>query len=145
MTEGVKLAEKADLPAFIKDFILTHHGHGVAKYFYIKYKNEHPEEEIDPEPFTYPGPNTFTREQAILMMADAVEAASRYLPEYTEESISNVVNKIIDQQVSEGYFKECPITFRDIALAKIVLTERLKSIYHTRIQYPELKKTETKA
>lgn len=145
VTEGVKLAEKADLPAFIKDFILTHHGHGVAKYFYIKYKNEHPEEEIDPEPFTYPGPNPFTREQAILMMADAVEAASRSLPEYTEESISNVVNKIIDQQVSEGYFKECPITFRDIALAKIVLTERLKSIYHTRIQYPELKKTETKA
>lgn len=145
VSEGVKLAEKENLPAFIKDFILTHHGHGLAKYFYIKYKNEHPDEDIDTEIFTYPGPNPFTREQAILMMADTVEAASRSLPEYTEDSISALVNRLIDQQVSEGYFKECPITFRDIALAKIVLIERLKSIYHTRIQYPELKQAEAKA
>ena len=88
----------------------------------------------------YPGPNPFTREQAILMMADTVEAASRSLTEYTEESIISLVNKLIDQQVADGFFKECPITFRDIAQAKLVLIERLKAIYHTRIQYPELKK-----
>lgn len=74
------------------------------------------------------------------MIADGVEAASRSLPEYTEETISNLVNKIIDGDVSEGYFRECPITFRDIALAKLVLIERLKAIYHTRISYPEPKK-----
>ena len=79
-------------------------------------------------------------EQAILMIADGVEAASRSLSEYTEESISELVNRIIDGDVAEGFFKECPITFRDLALAKLVLIERLKSIYHTRISYPEAKK-----
>ena len=90
--------------------------------------------------FQYPGPNPFTREQAILMMADTVEAASRSLNEYTEESISTLTNKLIDSQVADGFFRECPITFRDIALAKYVLIERLKSIYHTRISYPHLNK-----
>lgn len=140
VTKGVKEAERANLPAFIKDFILTHHGKGITKYFYIKYKNEHPDEDVDIQEFAYPGPNPFTREQAILMMADTVEAASRSLPEYTEDSICDLVNRLIDQQVADGFFKECPITFRDIAQAKLVLIERLKAIYHTRIQYPELKK-----
>lgn len=140
VTEGVKIAEKANLPTIIKDFILTHHGRGMAKYFYIKYQNEHPDEVVDKEQFTYPGPNPFTREQALLMMADTCEAASRSLQEYTEESISSLVDRLIDAQVADGCFKDCPITFRDIAQAKLVLTERLMSIYHTRIQYPELKK-----
>lgn len=140
VTEGIKLAEKANLPTIIKDFILTHHGRGMAKYFYIKYQNEHPDEVVDKNVFTYPGPNPFTREQALLMMADTCEAASRSLKEYTEESISSLVDRLIDSQVAEGCFKDCPITFRDIAQAKQVLTERLMSIYHTRIQYPELKK-----
>ena len=116
------------------------HGRGKTKYFYISWKNEHPDEEPNEELFTYPGPNPFTKEQAILMMADSVEAASRSLPEYTEESISNLVDKIIDSQVAEGYFKECPITFKDIATVKNVFKEKLKTIYHTRISYPELKK-----
>ena len=140
INEGLKLAEKYDLPSIIKDFISTHHGTGKTKYFYISYKNEHPNEKIDENLFTYPGPNPFTREQAILMMADTVEAASRSLPEYTEESISALVNRLIDAQVSEGFFEDCPITFHDINVAKQVLIERLKSIYHTRISYPELKK-----
>lgn len=140
VTEGVKLAERENLPTIIRDFIVTHHGTGITKFFYIKYKNEHPEEEVDPAPFTYPGPNPFTREQAILMIADGVEAASRSLPECTEESISTLVNRMIDQDVTDGYFKECPITFRDLAIAKLVLIERLKAIYHTRISYPEMKK-----
>jgi putative nucleotidyltransferase with HDIG domain len=140
ITDGIKLAEKHNLPKVIKDFIRTHHGKGVAKYFYISYKNEHPDEEVDIEKFSYPGPNPFTKEQAILMMADAVEAASRSLPEYTEESISTLIEKIVDGQVAEGYFKECPITFKDIALVKALFKEKLKTVYHTRITYPELKK-----
>lgn len=140
VTEGLKLAEKFNLPGIIKDFISTHHGTELTKYFYINYCNEHPDEQVDKEMFQYPGPNPFTREQAILMMADTVEAASRSLNEYTEESISTLTNKLIDSQVADGFFRECPITFRDIALAKSVLIERLKSIYHTRISYPHLNK-----
>lgn len=140
VVDGLKLAEKHNLPKVIKDFILTHHGKGLTKYFYISYKNEHPDEEVDQEKFRYPGINPFTKEQAVLMMADAVEAASRSLPEYTEESISMLVDKIIDTQVSEGYFKECPITFKDIAIVKALFKEKLKTMYHTRISYPELKK-----
>lgn len=140
VTEGLKLAEKFNLPGIIKDFISTHHGTGLTKYFYINYCNEHPDEQVDKEMFQYPGPNPFTREQAILMMADTVEAASRSLNEYTEESISTLTNKLIDSQVADVFFRECPITFRDIALAKSVLIERLKSIYHTRISYPHLNK-----
>lgn len=140
VTEGLKLAEKFNLPGITKDFISTHHGNGLTKFFYINYCNEHPDEKVDKEQFQYPGPNPFTREQAILMMADTVEAASRSLKEYTEESISALTNKLIDSQVAGGFFRECPITFRDIALAKSVLIERLKSIYHTRISYPHLNK-----
>lgn len=140
VTDGLKLAEKSNLPKVIRDFITTHHGRGKTKYFYISWKNEHPGEEPDEELFTYPGPNPFTKEQAVLMMADSVEAASRSLPEYTEESISNLVEKIIDSQIEDGYFKECPITFKDIATVKSVFKEKLKTIYHTRISYPELKK-----
>ena len=140
ISDGLKLAEKHNLPKVIKDFIRTHHGAGVAKYFYISYKNEHPDEEVDISLFSYPGPNPSTKEQAILMMADAVEAASRSLSEYTEESINGLIEKIVDGQVSEGYFKECPITFKDIALIKTLFKEKLKTMYHTRITYPELKK-----
>ena len=140
VTEGMKLADKYNLPEVIKGFIATHHGQGKAKYFFVKWKNEHPDEEIDDLLFTYPSPNPFTKEQAILMMADAVEAASRSLPDYTEQTIRQLVNRIIDSMVTEGYFRECPITFRDIAYAKTVLIEKLKTIYHTRISYPELKK-----
>ena len=139
VTDGLKLADKYNLPDVIRDFIATHHGQGKAKFFYVKYKNEHPNEDIDDLLFTYPGPNPFTREQAILMMADAVEAASRSLPDYTEQSIRDLVNRILDSQVTDGYFRECPITFRDIQYAKTVLIEKLKTIYHTRISYPELK------
>lgn len=140
VTDGLKLADKHNLPKVIKDFISTHHGSGKTRYFYISWKNEHPGEEPNDVLFSYPGPNPTTKEQAILMMADAVEAASRSLPEYTEESISNLVEKIIDAQVAEGYFKECPITFKDIATIKTVFKEKLKIAYHTRISYPELNK-----
>lgn len=140
VTDGLKLADKYHLPQVIKDFITTHHGHGLAKYFYISYQNEHPDEVVDKEAFRYPGPNPFSKEQAVLMMSDSVEAASRSLKEYTEESISGLVDKIVDSQVQEGYFKECPITFKDIATVKAVFKEKLRIMYHTRVSYPELKK-----
>lgn len=139
VTEGLKLADKYNLPDIIKEFITTHHGHGKAKYFYVQQKNTFPDVPVDDLLFTYPGPNPFTKEQAILMMADSVEAASRSLPDYTEKSIRELVNRLIDGQVADGCFKECPITFRDIAYAKTVLIEKLKTIYHTRVSYPELK------
>lgn len=140
VTEGLKLAEKYNLPEVIKNFIATHHGQGKAKFFYVKYKNEHPEAYIDDLLFTYPGMNPFTKEQAILMMADAVEAASRSLSDYSEQSIRQQVNKLIDSMVDDGFFRDCPITYRDIQYAKTVLIDKLKTIYHTRISYPELKK-----
>lgn len=139
---GQRLAEKYNLPHSIIDFILTHHGKGVTKYFYVKYKNEHPDEKVDASVFSYKGPNPQTREQAILMMADTVEAATKSLDFYNDEIISQRVNELIDQQVKEGYFAECPITFRDIQEAKLVLIDRLKSIYHTRIKYPTDKSAE---
>ena len=140
VTEGLKLADKYNLPKVIKDFISTHHGQGLTKFFYISYQNEHPGEEVNADKFRYPGINPFTKEQAILMMADSVEAASRSLPEYTEESIGALVDKIIDGQVADGFFKECPITFKDIAMVKTLFKDKLKTMYHTRITYPELKK-----
>lgn len=142
VTDGLKLAEKYNLPTVIREFISTHHGQGKAKYFYVKYKNEHPDDYVDDLLFTYPGPNPFTREQAILMMADTVEAASRSLPDYTEKSIRDLVNRLVDGQLADGYFRECPITFRDIAYAKTVLIDKLKTIYHTRVSYP--KETQSK-
>ena len=144
--EGLRMADKYHLPSVIKDFIRTHHGRSRVKYFYIQWVNKHPGESVPEELFTYPGPNPITREQAILMMCDAVEAAARSLKEYTEESIQELVNRIVDTQVAEGYFRECPLTFRDISVAKRVLGESLKTMYHTRIAYPEIgggKKAET--
>ena len=140
VTEGLKLAEKVGLPAVITDFIRTHHGLGKTKYFYISWMNGHPGETPDESTFSYPGPNPFTKEQAILMMADSVEAASRSLPVYTEESIGGLVDRIIDAQVSEGFFRECPITFKDIAIIKSVFKEKLRTMFHTRISYPEQRK-----
>ena len=140
VTEGLKMADKYNLPKVIRDFISTHHGQGKAKFFFIRYHNEHPDEPVDDLLFTYPGPNPFTREHACLMMADSVEAASRSLKDHTEQSIRQLVEKVIDGQVADGYFRECPITFRDIQYAKTVLIEKLKTIYHTRVSYPDEKK-----
>lgn len=139
VTDGLKLADKYHLPEAIQDFIRTHHGLSKAKYFFISYKNEHPDEEVNESLFTYPGPEPQSMETAILMMADAVEAASRSLTEYTEENISSLVDRIIDGQVAEGHFNNCSITFKDITDIKIVFKEKLRTIYHTRISYPKLK------
>lgn len=137
--EGLKLADKYGLPDAIRDFIVTHHGSGIAKYFYVRYQQNNPNVVADPSRFRYTGTNPTTKETAILMMADSVEAASRSLIEYTEESIGTLVDKIIDTQLSEGFFKDSPLTFKEIVEIKEVFKEKLKTMYHTRISYPELK------
>jgi putative nucleotidyltransferase with HDIG domain len=143
--DGVKLAKKHNIPKQIIDFIETHHGTGKAKFFYNSYKNEHPDEEIDESVFYYPGPNPFSKETAILMMADAVEAASRSLPEYTDESISRLVNSLIEGQLQDGLLRKAPITFQDVEIVKSVFCDKLKTIYHSRISYPELQKKDNLA
>lgn len=142
VAEGEALADKYQLPHIIREFISTHHGRGLVKYFYITYRNAHPDEEVNEEDFMYTGHNPQTTEQAILMMADAVEASSRSLDEYNEKTISDLVDRIIDTQLKEGLFADCPITFLDIKMAKDVFKEKLKIIYHTRISYPSLKGSE---
>jgi putative nucleotidyltransferase with HDIG domain len=139
VTDGVKMAEKASIPKQIIDFIRTHHGRGKTRYFYNSYKNAFPGQPIDDAAFTYPGPNPFTKETGILMMADSVEAASRSLHEYTDETLTAQVNKIIDGQIAEGLLKDTPLTFRDIEDIKAVFIGKLRTMYHTRISYPDVK------
>ena len=138
--EGARMAQKAGLPKSLVDFILTHHGTGKTKFFYINYKNNHPDSEINPNDFSYPGPIPFSKELAVVMMADAIEATSRSLKEYTDEAISETVDRIIDIQISEGQFRDAPITFRDIEVIRETFKEKLRNMYHTRISYPKEKK-----
>lgn len=140
ISDGIRIAEKAMLPPAIIDFIRTHHGRGKAKYFYNSFKNQYPDREIDETAFTYPGPNPFSKETAVLMMADSVEAASRSLKEHTEDNIRTLVDKIIDGQISDGLMRNAPLTFKDVETIKNVFVEKLKIMYHTRISYPDLKK-----
>lgn len=145
ITKGLEMASKAKLPQVIKDFITQHHGRGLTRYFYNTECNNHPDKEIDPAPFTYPGPDPQSRETAILMMADAVEAASRSLQDYSPKSINDLVDKIIDSQIKDGRFNESPISFHDIGVIKSTFKKRLATIYHTRVAYPELKKNSQEA
>ena len=140
VTEGMKMAEKEGLPKAVTNFIRTHHGRGKTKYFYNSYRNKYPNQPVDDKLFTYPGPNPFTKETAILMMADSVEAASRSLKEHTEENIVGLVNRIIDSQIADGLLRNAPLTFKDVEDVKAVFIEKLKTMYHTRISYPDLKK-----
>ncbi len=140
VTDGLKRADKAKLPQVIRDFISQHHGAGKAKYFFNTYSNAHPGEKVDPKPFTYPGPNPQSRETSILMMADAVEAASRSLKEHTSQNIADLVNRIIDGQLADGLHNDSPISYRDVTIIKEAFIERLRTMYHARISYPELKK-----
>ncbi|MEG1586648.1 MAG: HDIG domain-containing protein [Bacteroidales bacterium] len=139
VSDGLKLAQREKLPEEITAFITTHHGASKIKYFYTKWKNDHPDQDIDENIFHYPGPNPYTKEQALLMMADCIEAASRSLKVYNEESFEKLVNNLIDAQVKEGMFSNTPLTFRDLETIKEVFIERLQTMYHARISYPELK------
>jgi len=142
ITDGVKMAEKANLPRAIIHFIKTHHGNGKTKFFYNSFRNAFPDKPVNEEAFRYPGPNPFTKETVILMMADTVEAASRSLKEYTDDHIKTLVHKLIDSQIADGLLKNAPVTFKDIEIVKEVFVSKLTTMYHTRISYPELIKTD---
>ncbi len=135
--DGLKLAKKYNLPESVKAFISTHHGRTKAKYFYNSYKNEHPDERINEEAFTYPGPRPHTKEEGIMMMADVIEAKSRSMKDYSHEAISKMVNSTINEIVSEGELNDTSLSFRDVTEIREVFITRLESIYHPRISYPE--------
>ena len=140
VTEGKRLAEKNNLPKEIVEFITTHHGTGMMKYFYNTWCNQHPGETPDEVFFSYSGPDPHTREQALLMMGDSVEAASKSMKEYTEESLTQLVNKIVDDLMASQRFKHTPLSFQDVEDIKAAFIEYLQSVYHTRVAYPDLKK-----
>lgn len=141
VTEGLKMAEKANLPLDIRRFIATHHGRGVVKYFYVTWCNAHPGEEPDMEAFTYIGPDPESREEALLMMGDGIEAASKSLKEYNEAAFRKLVNGIVDGLVASGRLNNARITLQEIQIAKESFILGLESIYHARIAYPELKQS----
>ncbi len=145
VASGLAIAQHAKLPAVIRDFISEHHGRSLAKYFYNTAVNESPDGKVDKSKFQYPGPNPQSRETAILMMADAVEAASRSLKDYSPKAINDLVDKIIDTQMRDGLFNESPISFRDVQTIKDTFKKRLATIYHSRVAYPELHRPENEA
>ena len=140
VTDGIAMAQKHNLPPAIQDFIRMHHGRGVTKYFYNEYCNAHPDETVDVDKFTYPGPNPNSKETGILMLADAIEASSRSLKDLSKETLIAHVNKIVDSIVADGLLNDTPLTFRDIQTIKDVFAEKLATIYHSRIAYPEFKR-----
>lgn len=134
--KGVEIAVEHKLPETVIDFIRTHHGTTTTKYFLHNYKKEHEGEVINEDLFRYPGPIPFSKETAILMMADGVEASSRSLKKYDAIAIDELVDRIINHQINENQFMNSDITFRDINLIKKIFKKRLMNIYHVRIEYP---------
>jgi cyclic-di-AMP phosphodiesterase PgpH len=134
--EGVEMARKHNLPEILIDFIRTHHGTRRTGYFYIMQKNENPDIEVNEESFTYHGPIPFSRETAVVMMADSVEAASRSIKKPNQQKLDELVENIITRQVEDNQFDNSPITMRDITRIKRILKKKLMNIYHVRIEYP---------
>ncbi len=134
--KGVEIARKHNLPEPLIDFIRTHHGTSTVHYFYRSYIKKYPEEEIDVKKFSYQGPKPFSRETAVMMMADSVEAASRSLSNMNDVALDKLVDEIIDSQLNDEQFNNADITFKDITTIKEVFKKRLKNIYHIRISYP---------
>ena len=134
--KGIEIARKNNLPDIVVDFIRSHHGTTMVQYFYQSFLKNYPEEIVDEESFRYPGPLPFSRETAVLMMADSVEAASRSLSAPTSESINDIVERVIDAQIAAEQFVNCDITFKDITIIKRIFKKMLMSIYHVRVEYP---------
>ncbi len=137
VTDGVKLAKKHSLPKEVSDFIITHHANAKITWFLHKYKEQHKGEDIDEDKFRHHGILPYSKETAIVMIVDSVEAASRSLPEYSEKSIDNLVENIVKSKISDNLLIEANITFAEINKVKKVLKTKLKNIYHTRVVYPE--------
>ncbi|MCB9234974.1 MAG: HDIG domain-containing protein [Bacteroidia bacterium] len=139
--EGVRLGLEYNLPLEIIDFIRTHHGTSRTEYFYRKYMEEHPEEEVDPAPYTYPGPLPFSRETAVVMIVDSIEAAARSMKTHSQEGLEALVENIVETKIRNHQFENSSLTFRDLVEIKTVILDNLRSIYHERIEYPaEVKK-----
>jgi putative nucleotidyltransferase with HDIG domain len=134
--DGISLAKKANLPDQIIDFIRTHHGSTRVEYFYRSYKIENPDSEVDESMFSYPGPKPYSKETAVLMMADGVEAASRSMKSYNSESIENLVHSIVNSLMEKDQFSNANVTFRDISVVKKIFIKMLINVYHVRIEYP---------
>ncbi len=135
--EGVEIARKHKLPKQLIDFIKTHHGTGKVQYFYRSYIKKFPNKDVDISKFSYPGPKPMSKETAVLMMADSIEAASRSLTDYTDVTIDNLVESIISTQINDGQFDNADITFKDITAIKAIFKNKIANIYHARIKYPE--------
>lgn len=140
VSDGLVIARRNSLPKQLQDFIESHHGKNPVRYFYNTYCNEHPDEQVNIADFSYKGKLPSTKEEAIVMICDSVEAASRSLDSYTSEKINDLVEKLVATQLKDGAFADAPITLKEIETIKTVLKEKLKNLYHTRIRYPELKK-----
>ncbi|MEE1069128.1 MAG: HDIG domain-containing protein [Paludibacteraceae bacterium] len=140
VTEGEQIARKNRLPEVIINFILTHHGTSLTRYFYNTYCNAHPNEEVDKTLFQYPGPKPTTKEAAIVMMADAIEARSRSIEDFSEKSIAELVDQMIDTQIADGQFSETPLSFKDVEDIRRVFKARITAMNHHRISYPTLNK-----
>lgn len=140
VNEGIQIAKKHRLPNVLIDFIRTHHGTTRVEYFYRNYKQQHPNEEIDEAAFQYPGPRPRTKEQTILMMADSIEAACKSLKNPTEILIDDTIEKIITGKITQGQMQDSRLTFRELELCKKEFKRVMKSVHHSRIEYPEEQK-----
>lgn len=136
---GVKLARRHKLPEVLINFITTHHGTTKAKFFYTLYKNEHPDESIDPLEFSYPGPRPHNKETSVVMLIDGIEAATRALKEKSPGNIRDLIDRMVREKLDDGQLDDADLTMRDIRILKETLFEKLMNIYHVRIEYPEEK------
>ena len=136
INDGIELAKKHKLPDIVIDFIRTHHGTSRVEYFYRKYKEDHPDTDQFDQ-FHYPGPKPFSKETAIVMMSDAVEASTRSIPEKTEQNLSEMIDKVIGHQLSTGQYDNADITMKEINTIREAFKRFIRGVYHVRISYPE--------
>ncbi|MBP3762587.1 MAG: HDIG domain-containing protein [Bacteroidales bacterium] len=139
ITDGLQLARKYHLPAEVQDFIRTHHGTTYTGYFYAKELERHPDGDFDRETFRYQGPRPYSRETAVVMIVDTVEAACRSLKQHTKEATDELIDKLIDAKVAAGQLDNCQLSYGDIARIRTILKAKMMSIYHVRVEYPTVK------
>ncbi len=144
VTHGMKIARRHKLPEVLVEFISSHHGTSQAKYFYTTYKNEHPDEEVDPKEFTYPGPPPKNKETSVVMLTDGIEAAARAMKEKSLENLRALIEKIVKDKIDTGQLENADLTLREIRIFKETILEKLMNIYHIRIEYPEDKTQDMK-
>lgn len=139
ITDGLELAREYHLPAEVQDFIRTHHGTTYTGYFYAKEKELHPDGGFDESAFRYPGPRPYSRETAVVMIVDTVEAACHSMKVHTKETTDEMIDKLIDGKIAAGQLDNCDLTYGDIAKIRKLLKTKMMSIYHVRIEYPTVK------